>query len=317
MVNILQGAMALGLLWSVMTVGVYLTFRVLDIADLTVEGSIVLGASVTAVVIYQGGSPYLALGASLLAGLLAGLATGLMQTKLMIPPLLSGILSMIALYSINIRVMSGAANISLLRKPTVFSGMMEAGLSKNLSVILVGLLCAVLVVLMVWWFLGTELGCAIRATGNSPQMAKAQGIHTDRAKLVGLSLSNSLVGFSGGMISQYLGYSDVQMGAGSIVIGLASLIIGEVLFAQRGGLARILISIVLGSVAYRMIIAMVFEAGMPSTDLKLFTAVTVALALYLPTLKEQLHIRFKLKKEEDGDAQRRSGAQDFQQRDGQ
>jgi putative ABC transport system permease protein len=261
-----------------------------------VEGSIVLGASLASVMIRGGFSPFLAAGAAFFAGLTAGLMTGLMQTKLKIPALLSGILSMIALYSINIRVMLGTANVSLLRQPTIFSNMMEMGLSKNISTILVGLICAACVVAVTCWFLGTEIGCAVRATGNSPQMAKAQGINTDRAKLIGLSLSNGLVGFSGGLIAQYLGFSDVQMGVGSIVIGLASLIIGEVLFARRGGLARALISLVLGSVIYRIIIALVFEAGMPSTDLKLFTAITVAAALYLPTLKEHIGHAF-LKKE--------------------
>ncbi|NLT57979.1 MAG: ABC transporter permease [Clostridiales bacterium] len=297
MLNILLGAVALGLLWSMATLGVYMTYRVLDVADLTVEGSIVLGASVAAVIIQQGGNPLKATLAAMAAGMAAGLATGLLHTLLKIPSLLAGILSMIALYSINIRVMLGTSNIPLLRLRTVFSYLQGAGLSKNQSAMLTGGAFAGLAIAAVYWFLGTELGCALRATGNSPQMARAQGIDTDAGKLLGYVLANGLVGLSGGLIAQYLGFSDVQMGSGSIVIALASLIIGEVVFARSGGRLRALCAMVLGSVAYRLIIALVFEAGMPATDLKLFTALTVAAALYLPTAKQQVGQKLSQRKE--------------------
>lgn len=285
MQNIILGALALGLLWAITTTGVHLSFRVLKIADLTVEGSIVLGAATAAVIISNGGSPLLATGAAMAAGMVAGIITGVLHTKLKIPSLLAGILCMIALYSINIRVMQGSANISLLRKETIFSGLMNLGLTKNIAVIIGGTLAVALVVGITYWFLRTEIGYAIRATGNSPAMARAEGINTDTAKIIGLMLSNGWVGLSGGLVAQFLGFADVQMGIGSIVIGLASLIIGEVLFARRGGLLRNLLALVLGAVMYRVIIAFVFEAGMPATDLKLFTAITVAAALYLPHFK--------------------------------
>lgn len=288
MLNILLAAIALGLLWAIMTIGVFLTYRVLDIADLTVEGSIVLGAAVAAVMIYHGMPPFLATITACLAGAVAGLITGLLHTKLKIPALLAGILSMIALYSINIRVMLGSANISLLRKATVFTPLMDVGLSKNLAVIVTGLAVAILVVAAIYWFYNTEIGCAIRATGSNGAMARAQGIPTDATKIAGLSISNGLVGLSGGLIAQYLGFADVQMGVGAIVIGLASVIIGEVLFGTKT-FRRTLIALVCGAVTYRMIIALVFEAGMPATDLKLFTAITVAIALALPRLKQRFN----------------------------
>lgn len=285
--SILTGAAALGLLWAVTTMGIYLSYRVLDVADLTVEGSIVTGAAVAAVVLAGDGSPLLATALAALFGALAGLLTGLLHTKLRIPALLSGILSMISLYSINIRVMGGVSNVSLLRRATMLSPLMGAGLSKNVATIAVGGVCVLLVAAGLVWFLGTERGCAIRATGDNPAMARAQGIDIDRAKVQGLMLSNALVGLSGGLIAQYQGFADVQMGTGAIVIGLASLIIGEVLFGRRS-IPRTMLSLALGAVIYRVIIALVIEAGMPATDLKLFTALTVALALYLPRMKGAL-----------------------------
>lgn len=291
MSNILLGAVGLGLLWSIMTIGVYLSYRVLDLADLTAEGSMVLGAAVAAIIISKGGNPWLATLASLIAGMGAGLITGLLHTKLKIPALLSGILTMIALYSVNIRVMWGSANISLLRKDTVFTPFLALG-GKNISAIINGIFCALVVIAAIYWFFGTEIGCSIRATGSNDQMARAQGVNTDTAKITGLALSNGLVGLSGGLIAQYLGFADVQMGVGSIAIGLASVIIGEVLFGNKT-FFRTLFSLVLGAVTYRVIIALVFEAGMPATDLKLFTAVTVVVALSLPNIKNSFAVRSK------------------------
>jgi len=291
MTNIILGAAALGLLWAVMTMGVYVTYRVLDIADLTVEGSIVLGAATSAIALSQGVPPLPATILAFLTGMLAGLLTGILHTVLKIPPLLSGILSMIALYSINIRVMKGSANISLLQIDTIFTPLTNAGFSQNTAVIIVGLTCCLLAVFVLFWFFHTEIGCTVRATGDNPHMAHAQGINTNTAKVLGLVISNGLVGLSGGLIAQYQGFSDVQMGTGSIVIGLASLIIGEVLLGRRGMLGKLL-SLIFGAVVYRVIIALVLKLGMQPTDLKLFTALTVAIALYLPHLKEMLAIKF-------------------------
>lgn len=285
--SILSGAVALGLLWAIVTIGIYLSYRVLDIADLSVEGTIVTGAAVASVVLSRDGSPMVAILLATLAGACGGLITGLLHTRLKIPALLSGILCMISLYSINIRLMGGVSNISLLRKTTALSPIMALGLEKNMATIILGLVACGLVIAAICWFLQTEKGCAIRATGGSPQMARAQGIHTGNAKLLGLIISNGLVGLAGGLIAQYQGFADIQMGTGAIVIGLASLIIGEVLFGRRS-LLRTMIAVVLGAVAYRIIIALVIEAGMPATDLKLFTAVTVAAALSLPKVKGQI-----------------------------
>jgi putative ABC transport system permease protein len=294
MEQILLGALSLGLLWSVMTIGVYITFRILSIADMTVEGTITLGAAVTARVISLGASPWLGLALSILAGMLAGLITGLLHTKLGIPALLSGILTMIALFSINLRVMT-KANISLLRMDTVYTPLMSLGLNKTWAVIALGAMCAALVIGLLYWFFGTEVGSAIRATGANPNMVRAQGIHTDTTLILGLMISNALVGISGSLIAQSQNYADLQMGTGSIVIGLASMIIGEVLFGKRNFFLRFL-SMVLGAITYRIIIALVLKMGMPSDDLKLFTAITVVFALSLPKIKGLINGRLRPRK---------------------
>ncbi len=298
MQQVLLGALSLGLLWSVMTIGVYITFRVLSIADMTVEGTITLGAAVTARIISLGLSPFLGLALSIIAGLLAGLITGLLHTKLGIPALLSGILTMIALFSINVRVMT-KATISLLRMDTVYTPLINLGLQKNSAIIVVGAFCAMLVIGLLYWFFGTEIGCAIRATGNNPNMVRAQGIHTDTTLILGLMLSNALVGISGSLIAQAQNYADLQMGTGAIVIGLASMIIGEVLFGRRNFLLRFL-SMVMGAITYRIIIALVLKMGMPSDDLKLFTAITVALALSLPKFKAAFNSKGKRRLQKGG-----------------
>ncbi len=287
MQQILLGAVALGLLWAAMTIGVYITYRILDIADLTVEGSITLGAAVSASMIAGGAGPLVATVCAFLAGLGAGLVTGLLHTKLRIPALLSGILTMIALYSVNLRVL-GKANVSLLRMDTVYTPLEALGLEKNVAVSILGFACVMAIIALLYWFFGTELGNAIRATGNNPNMVRAQGINTDTMKILGLVISNGLVALSGALIAQSQNFADVQMGTGSIVIGLASLIIGEVLFGRRNFFSR-LFSLILGAVTYRVIIALVLKLGMPTNDLKLFTAITVALALSLPMFKEYLN----------------------------
>ena len=286
MTQVMLGAVSLGLLWSIMTIGQYITYRILDIADLSVEGTITLGAAVACSLIVKGVDPYLASLLALLCGCLAGLCTGLLHTKLGIPALLSGILTMIALYSINLRVM-GAPNLSILRMKTVFRPLIKAGMSSSVAIIIVGGACAFALICVLYWFFGTELGSAIRATGNNQRMVRAQGINTDTMKILGLVLSNGMVGLSGALIAQSQNFADVQMGTGSIVIGLASLIIGEVLFGGKSFFRR-LAAMILGAVVYRLIIALVLELGMNPNDLKLFTAITVALALWLPQGKSLL-----------------------------
>lgn len=283
MLEILIGAVALGLLWAVMALGVYITYRILDVADLTVEGTIALGGAVAARMISANMNPWLSVLCATIAGLLAGLCTGLLHTKLRIPALLSGILTMIALYSINLRVM-GKSNVPLLRVETVFSPLQRMGLSTSISSLIVGTVTVIVVAVALYWFFGTELGNAIRATGNNQNMARAQGINTSNMVILGLVLSNGLVALSGALIAQYQSFSDVQMGTGSIVIGLASLIIGEVLFGTRT-FKRTLVSVSLGAIIYRIIIALVLKAGMGANDLKLFTAITVAFCLSTPMIK--------------------------------
>ncbi len=293
MLNIILGAVALGSLWAVMTMGVYITFRLLDIADLSVEGTLVTGAAVGAVHITHGGNPWVATILALFAGLVCGAVTGLLHTKLKIPALLSGILTMIALYSVNLRIM-GRANIALLNVPGVFTPLEKLPfmpwlaahgiMTKNVAILICGVLVCLVVGLFLYWFFGTELGSAIRATGNNQQMVRAQGVNTDTMILLGLMLSNGLVAMSGALIAQNQSYADVQMGTGSIVIGLASVIIGEVLFGTKS-FRRTLLSLTLGAITYRIIIALVLKAGMAANDLKLFTAITVAICLALPQIK--------------------------------
>ena len=287
MIDILMPTIAQGLLWAIMALGVYITFRVLDIADLTVEGSFPLGAAVAASMLSEGYSVAVAFICAAIAGMLAGVATGLLHTKLKIPALLAGILTMIALYSVNLRVM-GKANLSLLRIDTIFTEMQAwFNLDNVYTVLSVGAIAALLSGL----FFGTEIGAAIRATGFNQQMIRAQGVDTRVTIILGLLISNALVALSGALIAQNNGFADVGMGTGTIVIGLASVIIGEVLFGTRSFKN----CIVLGSVVYRIVIAAVLQMGMPPNDLKLFTALLVACALSLPLVKDKVGARKAVK----------------------
>ncbi|MCM1322268.1 MAG: ABC transporter permease [Bacteroides sp.] len=284
----IQGAAAQGVLWGVMTLGVYITYKILDFADLTVDGSFALGGAVCAVMLELQISPAAALFAAFAAGSLAGAATGFLHTKLKIPGILAGILTMIALYSINIRIM-GKPNIPLLGLDTLMTHAESLlGLDKTAASLIAGTLFSAGIIAALYWFFGTELGNAIRATGSNEKMVRAQGINTDTMKIIALMLSNALVSLSGALVAQSQGYADVGMGTGTIVIGLASIIIGEVIFGTHFPFWYILTGVVLGSVVYRIIIAVVLQLGLRSTDLKLLTAVIVAAALALPVLKQKL-----------------------------
>nr|WP_319487561.1 ABC transporter permease [uncultured Caproiciproducens sp.] len=290
----MQGAVAQGVLWSIMTLGVYITFKVLDFADLTVDGSFATGGATTAILISHGMNPFLSLLFALAAGMVCGFITGFLHTKLEIPGILAGILTMIALYSINIRIM-GQANIPLLGISTIIttvSGLYPA-ISVNIISLVIGLLFTVVVIALLYWIFGTEIGCSIRATGNNEYMVRALGANTDKMKIIGLVLSNGLVALSGAMVAQSQGYADVGMGTGTIMIGLASVIIGEVLMGNRFSFAYKLISVVVGSVIYRVIIALVLWFGLKSTDLKLLTAVMVAVALAIPVVKRKAPAIFR------------------------
>ena len=283
----MQGAASQGVLWGIMTLGVYITYKILDFADLTVDGSFALGGSVSAVLIVNGMNPYLSLAVAFAAGSAAGFVTGFLHTKLKIPGILASILTMIALYSVNIRIM-GQANTPLLGVSTMLTAPAALfGLSKTLASLIIGVVFSVAIIALMYWFFGTELGSAIRATGNNERMIRALGVSTDMTKNVAIMLANGLVALSGAMVAQSQGYADVQMGTGTIVIGLASIIIGEVVFGKRFSFWYLLTSVVLGSVIYRVIIAVVLQLGLKSTDLKLLTAVIVAFALALPVIRTE------------------------------
>lgn len=284
-----QGAVAQGILWGVMVLGVYITFRVLDFADLTVDGSFALGGALCATLIIAGVNPFLALLGAVLAGVLAGAVTALLNTMFQIPSILAGILTQISLYSINLRIM-GRSNMPLLKADTIFDtvrewilGLTGVSLSSAHVALIIGIICAVLVVVALYWFFGTEIGCAIRATGNNEYMVRALGQNTNMTKIFALMLSNGLIGLSGALVAMYQGFGDVNMGTGAIVIGLASIVIGEVLFRFRSFYGR-LSAIVLGAVIYRIIVAAVLQMGLTASDLKLLTAVIVAIALAVPTI---------------------------------
>ncbi len=278
-----------GLLWAIMALGVFLTFRVLDIADLSVEGTFPLGAAVAATLIDAGHSVWLAMVAAMVAGCLGGTVTALLTTKLKIPALLSGILTMIGLYSVNLMIM-GKANVPLLRTETIFTVTQDiTGTSPVIATLIVGFISTLIVGLFMYWFFGTVLGTAIRATGCNSQMARAQGINTNIMIILGLLISNGLVALSGALVAQSNGFADVGMGTGTIVIGLASVIIGEVLLGTRS-FKNWLVSVIFGSIVYRIVIAIVLELGMPPNDLKLFTAILVAIALSLPIIKGKFTI---------------------------
>jgi len=277
-----------GLVFGFVAIGVYLTFRVLGFPDLTVDGSFTLGAAITGVLIVIGVNPFLATLAAFGVGLCAGLATSLLNTKLRIPALLAGILMMVALYSINLRVMGGA-NISLLREVTIFDQVSEwlgLGAGITLSLILTGAL-AVIVFFILNWFLRTETGLALRATGDNEQMVRGLGADTDMTTIIGVSISNGLVALAGAVVAQGQGFADVGMGIGMIVMGLASVIIGEALFRPRG-VARLLLAVLCGTFVYRLMITIALRLGMAPGDLKLITALLVIIALVIPYIQKKV-----------------------------
>ncbi|EOH89075.1 amino acid or sugar ABC transporter permease [Enterococcus asini ATCC 700915] len=283
LVILFQSALSQGLLWSLLAIGVFLTYRILDIADLTAEGTFPLGAGIAALAITKGSSPYLACLLAFLGGVLAGLVTGLFHTKLKIPALLAGIITMTGLYSITNRVM-GAPNLSLLGSKTVYSFFENLGLTKTHAAIIVGVLFALLVILVLHFFFKTEMGLAIRATGDNDAMSEANGINTDNMKLIGYMLSNGCIALSGALLAQNNGYADLNSGVGTIVIGLAAIIIAEVLFRNKPLLWRML-TIVLGAVIYRFILAIVFEFDVQPSDIKLFSALILVVCLSLPQIR--------------------------------
>jgi len=288
------GAIEQGLVYGIMVVGVYLTFRILDFPDLTVDGSLPLGAAISAVAITSGINPYLSLVFALAGGFLAGMVTAILNTKFKILHLLASILTMIALYSINIRIMSGP-NVALLGKDTVFDAVISYGVPAHFAGVIIFGLFALIVLCFIIWFLGTEIGMAILAVGDNPQMIRSLGVNTHTIVILGVGMSNGLVALSGALVAQNQGAADVGMGIGTIVAGLASVIIGETLFGCTT-IARAFIAAVLGSVVYRLAISLALglEFGdfrFNPSDLNLITAVLVIGALIAPNLRKRLIAR--------------------------
>lgn len=294
LIRSLPGGVAQGLIWGVMALGVYITFRILDIADLTVDGSFTTGGAVTVMLILAGWPAWAAVLVAVIAGILAGLCTGVLHTKLGIPAILAGILTQFALYSINLHIMGMAANKSV--NPDRFPVFIS--LRHIPQAIITGVLITAALVAVMYWYFGTEEGSAIRATGSNPAMSRALGINIDTMKVWGLALSNGLVALSGGLMAQYQGFSDINMGRGAIVIGLAAVIIGEVLcdalFRKGHSFYVRLGFLAVGGVIYYIFMTVILWLKLNSNDLKLFTAVIVAVFLAVPYLQAQSKTSFKL-----------------------
>lgn len=287
-----KGSLELGIIFAVMALGVFISFRTLNMPDLTVDGSYTLGAAVSAV-LCSSGHPLLGLAVAFVAGCAAGSVTALLTTKLKIQPLLSGILMMLALYSINLKVM-GKANIPLLNKPKIYNVFSETSF-KQYAAIIISLVILAAMLFLLYCFLKTKFGFVLRATGDNDKMVRALGVNTDFTILVGLAISNGLVALCGAMIAQYQSFADIGMGIGMVIIGLASVIIGEVIGGAicefifgRFTLIMRLSSVIFGAILYRLVIAVALELGMPPTDLKLVSAVIVAAALSMTVIKGNL-----------------------------
>lgn len=283
LINALPGSVAQGLTWGLLAIGVYISYKILHFSDLTVDGSLCTGGAIAAVSIAAGVSPVLAVLLAVLGGMAAGLVTGLVHTKLGIPAILSGILTQLALYSINMHIMGDKSNVSISR--TKHDLLLTS--AEIPSAILVGFLLVALVIVFLYWLFGTQIGSAIRATGNNESMSRAQGINTDMTKVLGLVIANGIVGMAGGVLAQYQGNADINMGRGAIVIGLAAVVIGEVALRSRGNFFMRLSATVFGTVAYYSVLAIVIWAGLSTIDMKLFSAATVAVFMSLPYLSKQ------------------------------
>ena len=287
LVNALPGAAAQGLIWGIMAIGVYLTYRILDIADLTVDGTMCTGGAVCIVLMLSGCNVWVAMLAATGAGMLAGLVTGILHTFMGIPAILAGILTQLSLYSVNLKIM-GKANQAI--NVDKYDLLVSLRYIKNVplwqNTILVVAIAIVVLIAVLYWFFGTELGCSLRATGCNPNMSRAQGINTDLGKVLGLMISNGLVALSSAMLAQYQGFADVNMGRGAIVIGLAAVIIGEAIFGKIfRNFALRLLSVALGSILYYLVLQTVIWRGIDTDLLKLLTALVVAIFLAFPYWK--------------------------------
>ena len=287
LITALPGAAAQGLIWGIMAIGVYITFRILDIADLTVDGTLCTGGAVCIMMMLSGHNVWVSMLVATGAGLLAGLATGIFHTFMGIPAILAGILTQLSLYSVNLKIM-GKANqaINVDKFNLLVSLRRVKGVVLTQNTIFIVAIMIVILIAVLYWFFGTELGCSLRATGCNPSMSRAQGINTDRNKVLGLMLSNGLVALSGALLTQYQGFADINMGRGSIVIGLAAVIIGEAIFSRIfRNFALKLLSVVFGSILYYLVLQIVIWMGIDTDLLKMLSAIVVALFLAFPYWK--------------------------------
>lgn len=291
-ISAIPGALAQGLIWGIMAIGVYITFRVLDFADLTVDGTLATGGAVLVITMMNGMNVYVALLLSFIAGCVAGLVTGVLNTLLGIPPILAGILTQLALYSVNLRIL-GKSNQAL----SIYKYHVLASMTDITKAIIIVAIFVVAIIAILYWFFDTELGHSIRATGCNQNMSRANGINIKFTKIVALILSNGLVALAGGLLSQYQGFADVNMGRGAIVIGLAAVIIGEVIFGKIfKNFALRLLAVAFGGIIYYIVMQFVINLGLNTDDLKLLTAVIVAIFLGIPYIKSQYaqnHIKSK------------------------
>lgn len=295
----LPGGIAQGLMWAVLALGVYVTYKILDFADLTVDGSLATGGAVAIVSIASGTPALVAMLFAFLAGAAAGAVTATLNTKLKIPAILSGILTMSALYSVNLHILGEKPNVSILKTASTYNGMFAKLFSlsviddKNLLTIISCVLALVVIVAIMYWFFGTEIGSAVRATGCNEKMAKAQGINTDLTKYIALMTSNGLAALSGALIAQYGFSADVNMASGTIVIGLASVVIGELVVGNKFSFWVKLVGVVIGSVLYRLIFTIAVGLGMNTNDLKLITSIIIVITLCVPMVKAKIAGRKK------------------------
>lgn len=288
--DLILSSVSQGLLWSIMAIGVYVTYRILDIADLTAEGAYPLGAAVAATSIVGGMNPLLATFLAFVAGMGAGLVSGLLHTKMKIPALLTGIVTLTGLYSINLKIL-GKANVALLRQETLVTQLQGLGLSKTTAVLIIGSLFVAVVILLLTLLMNTQIGLALRSTGDNIPMSEANGINVNRMKIYGYMLSNGLIALSGALLTQNNGFADLNSGTGTIVIGLASVIIAEVILRNLR-IGWRLLSVVLGSIIYRLIILAILEIpGMDADLVKLFSATLLAVVLFVPEIQKKLRVR--------------------------
>lgn len=295
LITALPGAAAQGLIWGIMAIGVYITFRILDIADLTVDGTLCTGGAVCIMMMLSGHNVWVSMLVATGAGLLAGLATGIFHTFMGIPAILAGILTQLSIYSINLKIM-GKANqaINVDKFNLLVSLRRVKGVALTQNTLFIVAIMIIILIAVLYWFFGTELGCSLRATGCNPSMSRAQGINTDRNKVLGLMLSNGLVALSGALLTQYQGFADINMGRGSIVIGLAAVIIGEAIFSRIfRNFALKLLSVVFGSILYYLVLQIVIWMGIDTDLLKMLSALVVALFLAFPYWKGKYFTKAK------------------------